>query len=530
MHRATPTAIQHRPSDSRRARHLTRAAPGPGQRPLRRTGESEKLAQVTEGAAMKNTADQPPGAPVGEQPRWRLDQSEERFRLMVEGVHDYAIFMLDTDGIVVTWNSGAERMKGYSSEEILGQHFSRFYPAEDLEAGKPAKELRTAIERDRVEDEGWRVRKDGSLFWASVVITALRDPAGVLQGFAKVTRDFTERRRFEERLAYQSLLLESVSDAVIATGENSLLTAWNAGAERLYGWRADEVLGRRITDILQTRESEGEQEEVLRVLHEDGEWRGEVIQRHKDGHTLHVEAATIMMGDGPTHIVSVNRDFGERKRALVVEERSRIARELHDSVSQALFSMTLQARALELALELEGRDPSDPVSEGIANIRDLTRAAQAEMRALIFELRPAALVEEGLVSALQKHAAALEAKEGLTVTVSVPSQPVSFDPDISENLYRLAREAVSNIAKHAAASTVQIRLACPDAAEGAVELVITDDGVGFDTGVSRPGHLGLKTMSERAARLGGTFQVTSAPGGGTTVRVSLPRNGRATPR
>ena len=124
--------------------------------------------------------------------------SEERFRLLVESVRDYAIFMLDTDGIVRSWNAGAQAIKGYTADEIIGRHFSVFYTPQDREAGKPERGLRTAIAKGRVEDEGWRVRKDGSVFWADVVITAVRDRSGELIGFAKVTRDMTERRRFEE--------------------------------------------------------------------------------------------------------------------------------------------------------------------------------------------------------------------------------------------------------------------------------------------------------------------------------------------
>jgi PAS domain S-box-containing protein len=129
-----------------------------------------------------------------------LRASEERYRLLVEGVRDYAIFGLDRDGRVASWNAGAERIKGYAPEEILGRHFSTFYPPEDVAAGKPAWELEVAAADGRIEDEGWRVRKDGSRFWANVVITALRDPAGKLVGYSKVTRDVTERRRAEESL------------------------------------------------------------------------------------------------------------------------------------------------------------------------------------------------------------------------------------------------------------------------------------------------------------------------------------------
>ncbi len=124
--------------------------------------------------------------------------SEDYYRLMVESVRDYGILMLDPEGKVMTWNAGAERIKGYTAEEIIGQHFSRFYPAEEVQRGKPAMELRVAAAEGRFEDEGWRLRKDGSRFWANDVVTALRDREGRLIGFAKVTRDFTERKQLEE--------------------------------------------------------------------------------------------------------------------------------------------------------------------------------------------------------------------------------------------------------------------------------------------------------------------------------------------
>ena len=132
-----------------------------------------------------------------------LRNSEERFRLLVEGAIDYAIFMLDPEGRVATWNSGAERIKGYTADEILGQHFSKFYPQESVERGKPQHELEVAATEGRFEDEGWRIRKDGSRFWANVIITALRGQDGQLIGFSKVTRDFTDRKRAEESLVLE---------------------------------------------------------------------------------------------------------------------------------------------------------------------------------------------------------------------------------------------------------------------------------------------------------------------------------------
>lgn len=152
------------------------------------------------------------------------------FELLVACVVDYAIFMLDPSGIVTTWNLGAERLKGYRAHEIIGKHFSTFYPAEDLAAGKPDHELEVARSQGRLEDEGWRVRRDGSLFWANVIITAVRDETGHLRGFAKVTRDLTERRRAEEervKLAQAEAALR-LRDEFLSVASHELRTPLNA--------------------------------------------------------------------------------------------------------------------------------------------------------------------------------------------------------------------------------------------------------------------------------------------------------------
>src|SRR3954464_7226011 len=161
-----------------------------------------------------------------------LDQGEQRFRLLVEGVKDYAIFMLDPQGHVLTWNAGAERFKGWRAEEIIGQHFSRFYPKEALDRHLPEHELEVAAAKGSYEDEGWRVRKDGTQFWANVVITAMRDKQGELVGFAKVTRDPSERRAAEEALRESEerfrLLVEGVKDyAIFMLDPDGKVATWN---------------------------------------------------------------------------------------------------------------------------------------------------------------------------------------------------------------------------------------------------------------------------------------------------------------
>ena len=182
-----------------------------------------------------------------------LRASEEKTRLLISGVKDYAILMLDPHGRITTWNEGAQRIKGYSSEEIIGQHFSKFYTREAVEKGHPDEELEIAAKLGRYEEEGWRVKKDGSQFWANVVITSVRDNAGQLRGFAKVTRDITERKLFADALFAEKeraqVTLNSIGDAVICTDISGKITFVNLVAERMTGWSSREAAGRLMPEV-----------------------------------------------------------------------------------------------------------------------------------------------------------------------------------------------------------------------------------------------------------------------------------------
>src|ERR1044071_5309126 len=178
-------------------------------------------------------------------------ESTGLYQLLVESVQDYAIFALDPTGHVLNWNAGAERIKGFTAADIVGRHFSTFYPPEDA-VWKPAWELEVATREGRVEDEGWRLRKDGTRFWANVVITALRDDTGALVGFAKVTRDLTERRQAEQTLRASEerfrLLVQSVKDyGIFMLDPDGTVASWNDGAERINGYTAAEIIGRHFS-------------------------------------------------------------------------------------------------------------------------------------------------------------------------------------------------------------------------------------------------------------------------------------------
>jgi signal transduction histidine kinase len=226
------------------------------------------------------------------------------------------------------------------------------------------------------------------------------------------------------------------------------------------------------------------------------------------------------LADQAAVAVANARLAAQAAQAAALLERGRLARELHDSVSQALFSMTMHARAAQLAMADSGLEGNGPLGRSVLQLTELTRGALAEMRALIFELRPGALAEEGLVGALRKQAAALSAREPLLITVEGPDQPLALNADAEEHLYRIASEALHNVARHAQAGTAAVSVT---AGQDTIQVTVTDDGQGFDPEVKHAGHLGLSTMAQRAEAIGAHLTITSTPGAGATVAVALPR-------
>jgi PAS domain S-box-containing protein len=304
-----------------------------------------------------------------------LRATEERFRLLVEGTRDYAIFMLDPEGRVITWNPGAERIMGYRADEIIGQHFSRFYPPEAVERGWPAEELRRAGAEGRFEDEGLRVRKDGSSYWSNVIITALHDEAGKLRGFSKITRDLTERKRAEEAIrqtnvelerrveertaalhnerewlrqseARKTAILETALDAIITIDHEGKVVEFNPAAERVFGYPRAEVLGREMAQLivpppLRERHYRG-------LAHYLATGEGPVLDKRIEmtalragGTEFPVELAiTRISAEGPPLFTAYVRDITERKRG---EQASRLLAEASKSLAALVdYGSTMQ--------------------------------------------------------------------------------------------------------------------------------------------------------------------------------------------
>lgn len=245
---------------------------------------------------------------------------EERYRMLVESVTDYAVYMLDPTGIITTWNKGAEAHKGYTEAEILGQHFSRFYTPQDVAAGLPQRLLDTAAREGRVEHEGWRVRKDGTQFWADVVITAIRDKNDALIGFSKVTRDLTERKAAEDQLRQFELLVKNVVDyAIYLLDTEGHIKSWNKGAEAFKGYTESDILGESFTRFYTPEDqARGLPMKLLGIARQEGHVEQQGWRVRKDGSRFWADVVITAIRNPQgqlTGFAKITRDLTEQKRA-----------------------------------------------------------------------------------------------------------------------------------------------------------------------------------------------------------------------
>jgi len=502
----------------------------------------------------------------------------QAFELLRE-VKDYAIYMIDPEGTVLTWNDGARAIKGYSAAEIVGQHFSRFFMPEDRTAGRPARLLQTAREQGRVEDYAFRVRKDGTRFWANVVITAIHDEAGAIRGFVKVTRDLTERRTAEHLLRQSEerlrLLIEGVKDyAIYMLDPKGAILSWNAGAQRIKGYAAGEVLGRHFSMFYpEELRYSGHPERELQIAQETGRYEEEGVRVRKNGERFwaNVVLTPVYEWDGgPLRgFAKVTRDLTERRAAeeamrsaseqiqlerLRTEEAQNALRARDEFISVAAHELRTPLAALLLKIQgaramvvrqREGDPASAPpkvldrLESALGQIGRLTDLVQRLLDVSgIVRGKLVLRCEEASMSSLLRRVVddlsdAL-AKAGCEVTVNAPGAASGcWDPSRIE---QVLANLVSNALKYGAGRPIELRV---EEDGDDVRVLVTDHGIGirsgdmdrifgrFERAVPLDNYsglgLGLYIAKSIVEAHGGSIRVASAPGQPTVFTMQLPR-------
>jgi PAS domain S-box-containing protein len=492
-------------------------------------------------------------------------QRLNRYELLVQSVTDYAIYMIDPTGIVTSWNAGAQLFKGYLEQEIIGQHFSRFYMAEDREAGLPARALYIAEHEGRFEAEGWRVRKDGSRFWANVVIDPVRDADGTLIGFAKVTRDLTERRAAEEELRRSEerfrLLVQSITDyAIYMLDPTGKVTSWNPGAQRFKGYRTEEILGEHFSRFYTEEDrATGLPERALATAESEGKFEAEGWRLRQDGSRFWAHVIIDPVRDEGGTLVGfakITRDLTERKQAqqrLELAQQAFFQSQKMDAIGKLTggvahdFNNLLAAVIGSLDLARRRLAEGGDVTRYIDNaMKAAERGATLTQRMLSFARKQELAMEavdvpvlvRGMADLLQRTIGA-----GVAIETSFPLvlPLVHADPQQLElallNLAVNARDAMpegGRIVIDARAEQLTSEDGMPP--RDYVALVVTDQGEGMDEatlaqamepffttkGIGKGTGLGLSMVHGFAEQCGGRLVLRSAPGEGTSAAIYLP--------
>ncbi len=495
---------------------------------------------------------------------------ERRFRMLIDAVTDYAIYMLDPEGRIVSWNPGAERINGYKLEEVIGRHFEIFFPEDDRRQGRPARSLEMARRNGRSEDEGWRIRKDGSRFWTLAVIDAIRDEAGNLVGFAKITRDTTERRNVQEALLESErrfrLFVEGVHDyAIFMLDPDGRVMNWNSGAQRAHQYTAEEIIGEHYRIVFTGEDQErGEPERALATAREAGKYEAEGWRVRKDGTRFWASVVIDRICDQKGELLGfakITRDISEK----------RDAEKALDEAREQLF----QSQKLEAIGQLTGGVAHDfnnllaAILSGISLVERTVGTKDEKLQHLLNTMRQATQRGHGLTRQLLTFSRrqplrpeVLDLSKRLRETldllerllsgnIKMPIQiegnlwPIEVDPAEFElailNVCLNARDAMPRGGTLTVAARNETRRGGAGAdgeggGERFVAISFTDTGVGIPEAVrkrvfepffttkdvGKGSGLGLSQAYGFAKGSGGTVEIASEVGKGTTVTFRFP--------
>ena len=487
------------------------------------------------------------------------------FKLLVQSIVDYAIYMLDIDGRVTSWNAGAERIKGFQTDEIVGQHFSAFYTEEDREAGVPQRVLETARREGKFAGEGWRVRKDGSRFWASVVIDAIKDESGKLIGFAKITRDMTEQRNAQNALIEAErrfrILVQGVTDyAIYMLDPDGRVTNWNAGAQRIKGYAPDEIIGEHFSRFYAREDFEsGVPKRALETARETGRYEAEGWRVRKDGTRFWASVVIdAIRGDDGELIgfAKITRDMSEKREAQLRLDESKeqlfrsqkmealgqltggLAHDFNNLLTAILGATELATRSTDnpekLKRMLEGVRGS--AQRGASLTKQLLAFARAQPLAITqIDLRPF------FADVTQLVRPSLRSDIEVVTEISDMLWPVDADPGALElailNLAFNARDAMKQGGRLKISAHNAVLDGKPDGLKGEhVAITVSDTGEGMSKEVrervfepffttksfGEGTGLGLSQVFGFTKQIGGAITVESAPEKGATFTIYLP--------
>jgi PAS domain S-box-containing protein len=480
---------------------------------------------------------------------------EERTRLLIEGVQDYAIFLLDPQGTVVSWNAGAARIKGYNAEEVIGTNFSRFYPQEDIDRGRPEAELRIAAAEGRSETERWRVRKDGSRFWSNLVITAARSPSGTLLGFSEISHDITERN---ERDAKYRGLLEAAPDAMVVVNQAGEIVLLNVQAQKQFGYQSDELVGRQIKHIIpegfaERLVADGNRSAAEALAQQIG--TGIELQgRRKDGSDFPIEImlSPLASREG-TLVTAAIRDISVRKEAealllKAVGELKRSNDELKHFAYVASHDLQEPLRMVAsytqlLAKRYRGNldaDADEFITYAVDGcnrmqqmIRDLLTYSSAGTGATTLQTISS---EVALQVALTNLRVAIEESGALVSHDSLPT--VTTD---NKQLTQVFQNLIGNAIKYRGTGVPRIHISARSDDRREQIFSVRDNGMGIDSqyfdrifvlfqrlhgrGEFAGTGIGLSICKKILERLGGRIWVESQLNRGSTFHFALPEEG-----